>query len=65
VSLEVRMWSWRRAAHVCQFIIREADMLDVSVGLENLGVGLTPDLERESAEELGVDLWVWIAVGGS
>jgi hypothetical protein len=48
---------------VCQFIIREADMLDASVGVENLGVDLTPDLERESAEELAVDLWVWITLG--
>jgi hypothetical protein len=33
--------------------------------VENLGVDLTPDLEREGAEELGVDLWVWITLGGA
>jgi hypothetical protein len=63
VGLKVGMWSWRRAAHACQFIISEANMLHASVGVENQGVDLTPDLERESAEERGVDLWVWIAVG--
>ncbi len=40
-------------------------MLDASVGVENLGVDLTPDLEREGAEELGMGLCVWIVVGGS
>lgn len=40
-------------------------MLDGSVGAENVAVDLTPDLEREGAEELGVDLWVWRrATGG-
>ena len=34
-------------------------MLDGSVGVENVGVDLTPDLEREGAKELGVDLCVW------
>lgn len=48
----------------CQFIVGEADVLDCSVGVENLGVDLTPDLEREGVEELGVDLCMWIAVGG-
>jgi hypothetical protein len=46
---------------VCQFIhfiVGEADVLDASVGVENLDVDLTPDLEREGAEELRVDLCV-------
>ena len=46
-----------------QFPVEQDDVLDASVRVENLGVDLTPDLERESAEERGVDLWVWIAVG--
>ena len=49
---------------MCQFVVGEADVLDGSVGVENVGVDLTPDLEREGAEELGVDLCVWwMAVG--
>jgi hypothetical protein len=41
-------------------------MLDGSVGMENVGVDLTPDLEGEDAEEPGVDLCVWrMAAGGS
>jgi hypothetical protein len=41
-------------------------MLDGSVGVENIGVDLTPDLEREGTEEPGVDLCVWrMAAGGS
>jgi hypothetical protein len=49
---------------VCQFVVGEADVLDGSAGVENVGVDLTPDLEREGAEELGVDLCVWrMAVG--
>ena len=32
------------------------DVLDSFVGVENVCVDLTPDLEREGAEELGVDL---------
>ena len=51
---------------MCQFVVGEADVLDGSVGVENVGVDLTPDLEREGAEELGVDLCVGrmaVAVG--
>jgi hypothetical protein len=45
---------------VCQFVVgEEDDVLDGSVGVENVGVDLTPDLEREGAQELGVDLCVW------
>jgi hypothetical protein len=44
---------------VCQFVVGEEDVLDGSVGVENVGVDLTPDLEREGAQELGVDLCVW------
>jgi hypothetical protein len=32
--------------------------------VENVGVDLTPDLEREGAEELGVGLCVWRMVDG-
>jgi hypothetical protein len=34
-------------------------MLNGSVGVENVSVDLTTDLEREGTEELGVDLYVW------
>lgn len=44
---------------MCQFVIGEEGVLDGSVGVENFGVDLTSDLEREGAEELGVDLCVW------
>jgi hypothetical protein len=50
---------------VCQLVVGEEDVLDGSVGVENVCVDLTPDLEREGAEELGVDLCVWrMAAGG-
>lgn len=45
---------------MCQFVVvGEEDVLDGSVGLENVGVYLTPDLEREGIEELGMDLCLW------
>jgi hypothetical protein len=50
---------------VCQFVVGEEDVLDGSVGVENVGVDMTPDLEREGAEELAVGLCVWrMADGG-
>ena len=43
---------------MCHSIIGDKDVLDGPIGVENVGVDLTPDLEREGAEELGVDLCV-------
>lgn len=48
---------------MCQlihFIVGEADVLDASVGVKNMAVDLAPDLEREGAKELGMDLCVWV-----
>ena len=50
---------------MCQSAVGDEDVLNGSVGVENVGVDLTPDLEREGTEELGVDLCVWwMAAGG-
>jgi hypothetical protein len=48
LGLEIEVRSLRRAAHIYQSAVRDEDVLNSSVGVENVGVYLTLDLKGRS-----------------
>lgn len=52
---------------MCKFVIGEIDVLDNPVGVKDVQIYLMAYFERETAQEQGVNLCVWlmVACGGA